>query len=58
MTVRRRKNDINIMHKGGGIRFTETVDPKALEALESRGWKVRDSTQDRLLKKQTGGAGG
>ena len=43
--------------KGKEIRFSGTVDPKALEALESRGWKVRDGLQDRLLKKLIGGTG-
>ena len=37
--------------KGKEIRFTGTVDPKALEALESRGWKVKDRIQEQLLKK-------
>ena len=43
--------------KGKEIRFTGTVDPKALKSLESRDWKVRDSLQDPLLEKLTGGTG-
>ena len=37
--------------RGKEIRVSGTVDPKALKALQNRGWKVKDRLQERLLKK-------
>ena len=45
--------DIRKMHevKGKELWITGTVDPVAQKAFESRGWRVQDRVQDRLLKK-------
>ena len=47
---------VDAIHKMPGIKgkelwITGTIDPMARRVLESKGWKLDDKIQDRLLKK-------